>query len=111
MLGIKDWQEEVTYLDNQLSRSQVGCPSGFDFRQRKRDNRIIEDMTARARVAPKCLMCLKKSKKCLDSVFFHNMFGLLSPSLPLIYWSQGFGYSFLTCYGIIICTRQNFLMI
>ena len=62
MSGIKDWQEEVTYLDNQLSRSQVGCPSGFDFRQRKRDNRIIEDMTARARVAPKCLMCLKKNR-------------------------------------------------
>ena len=44
-----------------------------------------------------------------DSVIFRaEMFGLLSPSLPLMYWSQGFSYSFLTCNGIIICTRPNF---
>ena len=51
--GIKDWQEETTHLENQLSKSQVGCPSGMDFRQRKRDNRILKDMSVRAQVAAK----------------------------------------------------------
>ena len=46
-----------------------------------------------------------------DSVFFFRaeVFGLLSPSLPLICWSQGFGYGFLASYGFIICTGSNFL--
>ena len=39
--------------------------------------------------------------------FRAEMFGLLSLLLPLVCWSQGFGYGFLTCYGIIICTRPN----
>ena len=26
-----------------------------------------------------------------------------------MYWTHGFGYGFLTCYGIIICTTQNLL--
>ena len=30
-------------------------------------------------------------------------------SLPLICWSQAFGYGFLASYGIIICTLPNFL--
>ena len=38
--GIKDWQEELQYLRQQLSPRQVGCCSQFDQRQRKRDNRI-----------------------------------------------------------------------
>ena len=45
-----------------------------------------------------------------DSVFFRaESFGHLSPSLPLICWSQSFGYGFLASYGIIIFTRPNFL--
>ena len=43
-----------------------------------------------------------------DSAFFRaEIFELLSLLLPLVCWSQGFGYGFLTCYGIIICTRPN----
>ena len=41
--------------------------------------------------------------------FRAEIFGLLSPSLTLLCWSQGFGYGFLASYGIIICTRPNFL--
>ena len=45
-----------------------------------------------------------------DSVFFRaEIFGLLSPSLPLVCWSQGFGYGVLACNGIIIRTRPNIL--
>ena len=36
---------------------------------------------------------------------------VLSPSLPLVCWSQGFGYGFLACNGIIICTRPNIFRI
>ena len=48
---------------------------------------------------------------CLGLCFFSELkiFGLLSPSLPLVCWSQGFGYGFLACNGIIICTRPNVL--
>ena len=35
-----------------------------------------------------------------ESVFLElTIFGLLSPSLPLIFWGQGFGYGFLACKG------------
>ena len=62
-----------------------------------------------------------ESTKSGDSVFFltafpppmffftAEIFGLLSPSLPPICWSQAFGYGFLASYCIIICTRPNFL--
>ena len=51
------------------------------------------------------------SPPCLGLCFFFRaeIFGLLSPSLHLICWSQGFGYCFLASYGIIICTRPTFL--
>ena len=43
---------------------------------------------------------------CLSELKF---FGLLSLSLLLICWSQCFGYGFLACNGIIICTGPNIL--
>ena len=48
---------------------------------------------------------------CLGLCFFSELkiFGLLSPSLPLVCWSQGLWYGFLACNGIIICTRPNVL--
>ena len=63
-----------------------------------------------------------ESTKSWDSNFFHSIFppclglfffrakifGLLSPSLPLVWWRQGFGYCFLACNGIMICNRRNF---
>ena len=41
------------------------------------------------------------------SMSIAEIFGLLSPSLPLVYWSQGFRYGFLAYNGILICTRPN----
>ena len=48
---------------------------------------------------------------CQGHCFFFRVeiFGLLSPSLPLVSLSQGFGYGFPACNGIIICTRPNIL--
>ena len=48
---------------------------------------------------------------CQGLCFFFRVeiFGLLSPSLPLVSLSQGFGYGFPACNGIIICTRPNIL--
>ena len=40
--GIKDWKEEIEYLNNQLSEQQIGCPGSQDQKQKKRDKRIIE---------------------------------------------------------------------
>ena len=64
----------------------------------------------------------KESQKCWDSSFsqhFPPISGTQffsselkyfdSSLLPLVYWSQGFGYGFLTCDGIIFCYGQNFL--
>ena len=42
--GIKDWKEEWHYLQNQLSKEQVGCPGSWDFRQKKRDDRKLKDV-------------------------------------------------------------------
>ena len=46
---------------------------------------------------------------CLGLCFFSELtiFGVLSLSLPLLCWSQGFGYGFLACNGIIVCTRPK----
>ena len=51
------------------------------------------------------------SPPCLGRCFFSELkiCGLLSPSLPLVCWSQGFGYGVLACNGIIIRTRPNIL--
>ena len=45
------------------------------------------------------------------TLFFSELkiFGLLSMSLPLVCWSQGFGYCFLACNGIMLCNRPNIL--
>ena len=42
--------------------------------------------------------------------FRTEIFGLFSPSLPLVRWSQSFGYGFLASYGIKICTRPNIFL-
>ena len=42
--------------------------------------------------------------------FRTDIFGLFSPSLPLVRWSQSFGYGFLASYGIKICTRPNIFL-
>ena len=41
--GIKDWEEELTHLRNQLSPSQIGSCEGFDMRQKNRDERVLRD--------------------------------------------------------------------
>ena len=51
--GIKDWQEEVAYLSAQLSKEQVGCPGPMDFRQKKRDNRLLKTMSVSDQSAAK----------------------------------------------------------
>ena len=38
--GIKDWNEDLIHLHNQLQREQVGCCDSRDYKQRKRDNRV-----------------------------------------------------------------------
>ena len=42
--------------------------------------------------------------------FRTEIFGLFSPSLPLVRWSQSFGYGFLASYDIKICTRPNIFL-
>ena len=51
--GIKDWQEEVMHLNNQLSKEQLGCPGPMDFKQKKRDNRLQKTMADSAKSAAK----------------------------------------------------------
>ena len=51
--GIKDWKEEVMHLNNQLSKEQVGCPGPMDFRQKKRDDRLLKTMSDSAKSAAK----------------------------------------------------------
>ena len=41
--GIKDWKEEMTYLQQQLSPSQKCCRDSIDTVQRKRDKRILRE--------------------------------------------------------------------
>ena len=38
--GIKDWNEDLIHLHNQLQREQVGCCDSRDYKKRKRDNRV-----------------------------------------------------------------------
>ena len=45
--GMLDWREEVEYLRNQMAREQVGCPGSWDTRQRKRDDRRLNEERAR----------------------------------------------------------------
>ena len=42
--------------------------------------------------------------------FRTEIFGLFSPSLPLVRWSQSFGYGVLASYDIKICTRPNIFL-
>ena len=39
--GIKDWQEDLIHLHNQLHKDQVGTCDKRDFKQKKRDNRKV----------------------------------------------------------------------
>ena len=39
--GIRDWEEEIQHLRNQLSPEQIGSCEGIDMRQKKRDDRKL----------------------------------------------------------------------
>ena len=42
--GITAWKEDLQHLNNQLERDQVGTCSGYDVRQKKKDNRKLKEM-------------------------------------------------------------------
>ena len=42
--GITAWKEDLQHLNNQLQRDQVGTCSGYDVRQKKKDNRKLKEM-------------------------------------------------------------------
>ena len=41
--GMLEWEEEVEYLRNQMTRAQMGCPGPWDTRQKKRDERRLKE--------------------------------------------------------------------
>ena len=49
--GIKDWEEELTYLKQQLEPEQIGCCDGFDMRQAKIDRTVLKDQERKERAA------------------------------------------------------------
>ena len=60
--GIKDWEEDLQHLRNQLLPSQVGACDGFDFRQKKRDERVRVDQERKVRHQQQELQRLKEIK-------------------------------------------------
>ena len=42
--GITAWKEDLQHLNNQLERDQVGTCSGYDVRQKKKDDRKMKEM-------------------------------------------------------------------
>ena len=92
----------------------------------RKNDRVSAKMTESAQkwlsLPSKWLSLPSESTKSRDC-FFHSIpppmsgtlvlfselkiFGCLSQSFPLACWSQGFGYGFMGCNGITICTRTN----
>ena len=112
------------------AKKEEVCPRVVQtFRLEKKTETWGGKCCEKNRVPSFCRLCFfqswknTESTKSGDSVFFHSIsphvwdsvffradiFRLLSLSLPLICWSQGFGYGFLASYVIIICTRPDFL--
>jgi hypothetical protein len=66
--GIMEWKEEVTYLQGQLQKDQVGCPGSWDSRQKKRDERRLktelrrEAMTEKERLMQEDLKIKRNSQ-------------------------------------------------
>ena len=46
--GIKDWKEDLQHLHNQLLKEQIGTCAGLDIKQKKRDNRKVQEKFAGA---------------------------------------------------------------
>ena len=99
-------------------------PQIFSSEKKQRTRHGGEMLWKKTEMLPLQLWIKTESMKSGDSNFFHSIsphvwdfvffrteiFGLFSPSLPLVRWSQSFGYGFLASYGIKICTRPNIFL-